>query len=72
MRSDHLVMSPSDAGGHWKGFSLLICSGMEAEWKQQKEWLRLWEVETTVITGRFQRDGSWTHPCKLWVCRYLM
>lgn len=30
MRSDHLVMSPSDAGGHWKGFSLLICSGMEA------------------------------------------
>lgn len=65
MRSDHLVMFRPNEGGHWKGFPLQICSGMEAT----EEWLRLWEVESTKITGRFQREGPRIQPYRLLVCR---
>ena len=54
MRLDHLAMSHSHTGGYWKGFSLLICSQMEAarrvvealgswhhsdKWEIPKRWL---------------------------------
>lgn len=41
------------------------------EWKSHKEGLRLWEAETTMMTGSFQRDGPRIQPYRLLVCRWV-